>query len=89
MFFVESAWLALLGSLVGVIGGVLFSLIFNGIGIEWKPPGTVDPVTFTIVLTPMTILPPFVVGLVATLISGLFPAIRTSRIRVVEALRVE
>jgi len=89
MFFVESAWLALFGALIGVVGGVLFSLIFNGIGIEWKPPGTVDPVTFTIVLTPMTILPPFIVGLVATLISGLFPSIRTSRIRVVDALRVE
>ena len=89
MFLVESAWLALLGSLVGVIGGVLFSILFNAVGIEWKPPGTVDPVTFTIVLTPVTILPPFVVGLAATLISGLFPSIRTSRIRVVDALRVE
>jgi putative ABC transport system permease protein len=89
MFFVESAWLALLGSLVGVVGGVLFSLLFNAVGIEWKPPGTVDPVTFTIVLAPMTILPPFTVGLIATLISGLFPSFRTSRIRVVDALRVE
>ena len=89
LFFVESAWLALLGALVGVAAGVLFSLAFNAVGIEWKPPGTVDPVTFTIVLTPMTMVPPFVVGLVATLISGLFPAIRTSRIRVVDALRVE
>jgi len=89
LFFVESAWLALLGGLVGVAAGVLFSFAFNAVGIEWKPPGTVDPVTFTIVLRPMTILPPFVVGVVATLISGLFPSIRTSRIRVVDALRVE
>jgi len=89
MFFVESAWLALLGSLVGVVGGVLFSVLFNAVGIEWKPPGTVDPVTFTIVVTPLTVLPPFIVGLVATLISGLFPSLRTSRIRVVDALRVE
>ena len=89
LFFVESAWLAILGALVGVAAGVLFSLAFNAVGIEWKPPGTVDPVTFTIVLTPMTMGPPFVVGLVATLISGLFPSIRTSRIRVVDALRVE
>ena len=89
MFFVESAWLALFGSLVGVAGGVLFSLAFNAVGIEWKPPGTVDPVTFTIVVTPWTILPPFVVGLAATLISGIFPSLRTSRIRVVDALRIE
>ena len=89
MFFVESAWLALFGSLIGVVGGVLFSMAFNAVGIEWTPPGTVDPVTFTIVVTPLTILPPFIVGLVATLISGLFPSLRTSRIRVVDALRVE
>ncbi|MFC2077621.1 ABC transporter permease [Candidatus Bipolaricaulota bacterium] len=89
MFFVESAWLALLGALVGVAAGVLFSIAFNAVGIEWRPPGTVDPVTFTIVLAPMTVVPPFVVGIVATLISGLFPSIRTSRIRVVDALRVE
>jgi len=89
MFFVESAWLALLGSLVGVAGGVLFSVLFNAVGIEWKPPGTVDPVTFTIVVTPLTVLPPFVVGLVATLISGVFPSLRTSRIRIVDALRVD
>lgn len=89
LFFVESAWLALLGALVGIAVGALFSLAFNAIGIEWRPPGTVDPVTFTIVLAPMTILPPFIVGLVATLVSGLFPSIRTSRLRVVDALRVE
>ena len=89
LFFVESAWLAVLGSLVGVLVGVLFSIAFNAVGIEWRPPGTIDPVTFTIVLSPMTVVPPFVVGMVATLISGLFPSIRTSRIRVVDALRVE
>jgi len=46
-------------------------------------------VTFTIVVTPLTVLPPFVVGLVATLISGVFPSLRTSRIRIVDALRVD
>jgi putative ABC transport system permease protein len=89
LFFVESAWLALLGALVGIVAGVAFSFAFNAVGIEWRPPGTVDPVTFTIVLSPATVLPPFIVGLVATLVSGLFPSIRTSRIRVVDALRVE
>lgn len=89
LFFVESGWLAIVGSLIGVVAGVTFSLIFNAVGIEWRPPGTVDPVTFSIAITPMTVGVPFVLGAVSTLISGLFPSIRTSRIRVVDALRVE
>lgn len=89
LFFAESGWLAILGSLIGVVIGVAISLGFNAIGIEWRPPGTVDPVTFSILIRPLTAIVPLVLGIVATLISGLFPSIRTSRIRVVDALRVE
>jgi putative ABC transport system permease protein len=89
LFFVESAFLAAFGAFTGVLAGVAIALAFNAVGIEWRPPGTVDPVTFSIVLSPMTAGLPFVLGFVATLISGLFPSIQTSRIRVVDALRVE
>jgi len=89
LFLAESGWLAIVGSLIGVAGGVLFSLVFNAVGIEWRPPGTVDPVTFSVTVSPMTAGIPFLIGTVSTLISGLFPSARTSRIRVVDALRVE
>jgi putative ABC transport system permease protein len=70
----ESAWLAVLGSLAGLAVGVVLAAAFNAVGIEWTPPGTVDPVT---------------VGLIATLLSALFPAVQMSRLQVVDALRVE
>jgi ABC-type antimicrobial peptide transport system permease subunit len=37
----------------------------------------------------MTAIPPFAVGIIATVLSALFPAVQTSRLRVVDALRVD
>ncbi len=86
---IESGWLALIGSLAGVAAGFLLGLGFNGLGIEWRPPGTVESSLLAVRLTWMTAVPPFVVSLIATLLSALFPAIQTSGLRVVDALRVE
>lgn len=85
----ESVWLALLGGLSGVAVGFLFGAGFNAIGIEWQPPGTVETSVLAVQLTFMTALPPFGVSVIATLLSAMFPAIQTSRLRVVDALRVE
>ncbi len=86
---VESAWLAVLGSLVGVAVGFLLGAAFNAARIEWLPPGTVEESILSVQLTLMTALPPFAVGVIATLLSAVFPAVQTSRLRVVDALRVE
>jgi putative ABC transport system permease protein len=85
----ESAWLAVLGSLVGLAVGVVLAAAFNAIGIEWTPPGTVDPVALAVRITPAAVFGPFTVGLIATLLSALFPAVQMSRLQVVDALRVE
>jgi len=89
LFFSESAWLAVLGSLIGIVGGILLSLAFNAIGIEWLPPGTVEPSVLGARIGPLTLLLPFLVSLVATLLSALYPALQAARLRVVDALRVE
>jgi len=86
---VESGWLALIGSLAGVAAGLLIGLGFNALGIEWRPPGTVEASVLSVRLTWMTAVPPFIVSLIATLLSAIFPAIQTSGLRVVDALRVE
>jgi len=89
LFFSESAWLAVLGSLIGILAGILLSLGFNALGIEWLPPGTVEPSVLGTRIGPLTVLLPFLVSLVATLLSALYPALQAARLRVVDALRVE
>lgn len=85
----ESGWLALIGSLAGVLTGIIMGIGFNALGIEWRPPGTVEASVLSVQITMMTAIPPFVVSVIATLLSALFPAIQTSRLRIVDALRVE
>ena len=86
---VESVWLALFGSLTGVLLGFLMGAVFNAIGIEWRPPGTAEASILSVQINLMTVLPPFGVSIIATLLSAIFPAVQTSRLRVVDALRVE
>lgn len=85
----ESVWLALLGSLTGVVVGLLFGTGFNALAIQWQPPGTVEETALAVRMSFLTVLPPFTVSVFATLLSALFPAIQTSRLRVVDALRVD
>ena len=85
----ESGWLALIGSLTGIFVGFLLGLGFNALGIEWRPPGTVDANVLSVQATFLTALPPFIVSVIATLLSSVFPAIQGSRLRVVDALRVD
>ncbi len=85
----ESAWLAVFGSLTGIAIGGVFGIVFNAVGIAWQPPGTVEASALSVQINGMTMLPPFLVGVAATLLSAVFPSIQTSRLRVVDALRVE
>jgi len=89
LLLAESAWLAVLGSLAGVAAGIVIALAFNEVGIEWTPPGTLDPVILTVRISLETAIGPLAVGLAATLLSSLFPAVQMSRLQVVDALRVQ
>lgn len=85
----ESGWLALIGGLVGVAVGFVMGLGFNALGIEWRPPGTVDPNVLSVQTSFLIALPPFIVSVIATLLSSIFPAAQGSRLRIVDALRVD
>jgi putative ABC transport system permease protein len=89
LFFTESVWLALVGSAAGIGAGLLLGLVFNAVGIEWQPPGTIEPVKLAVTLGITTAIVPFCVSLVATLLSALYPSIQASRLSVVDSLRVD
>ena len=78
-----------MSSLVGILVGILLSLGFNALSIEWLPPGTVEPAVLAARIVPSSALLPFFVSLIATLLSALYPSVQAARLRVVDALRVE
>jgi len=89
LLLAEGAWLAVIGSGLGLALGAALSLGFNAIGVKWAPPGTVEPVVLTIRVGITTALAPFLLGVVATILSSVYPALQMARLPVVDALRVE
>ncbi len=87
LFFTESLWLAVIGSLCGVVLGIVLGYVFNSIGIEWRPPGTVEPIALAVRLTLGTAWLPFLIGIMATLLSSVFPSLRSAHLQVADALR--
>ena len=88
LLLLEGGFLAVLGSLAGVVFGTALAAAFNAIGLSWQPPGTVDPVVLSVRLGGTTIWLPLLISIVATLLSSVYPATRASRLQVVDALRI-
>jgi putative ABC transport system permease protein len=89
MFVVESFVLGALGAVLGLGLGSLIALVFNGIGINWTPPGSVEPVVLTVKLGWSNIWPAALISILATVISSFYPAFRMSREDIVDTLRVD
>jgi putative ABC transport system permease protein len=83
----ENALLGFVGASLGVVVGVVFSLVISGVGIEMPPPPNSDiGYTAYIRLVPVVILKAFATGVVATVMAALLPGYRVSRLPVAEAL---
>ena len=84
----ESLVLGLTGAVLGVLVGVLLALGISAIGIPMPPPPNAN-VGFVaeIRLVPWQVAGGFAVGLVATVLASILPALRVARLPVVEALR--
>ncbi len=87
IFLMESLFLGLLGAAAGLALGWALGQGFNALGITWKPPGVTEAVPVELRLMLSNAWPPFLVGLVATLLSALYPSLHAARLRIVEALR--
>jgi putative ABC transport system permease protein len=84
----ESILLGVIGSALGVAIGCLLAVTISAIGIPMPPPPNANlGYTAFIQILPEVVLMAFVVGVVGTAMAALWPAVRVSRIPVVDALR--
>lgn len=86
MFLSEGALLGVLGSAAGLVLGWLIAAGFNALGVGWRPPGALDPVPVRLAVGVHNAWIPFWVSALATLLSAVFPSLRSSRQSIVDAL---
>jgi putative ABC transport system permease protein len=79
----ETVVIGLIASVLGVLGGLLLAPALRGL---LKSFG-LDLGTTSIVVEPRTVIVGLVVGLVATIVSGIVPARRATRVEPIEAMR--
>jgi|GEM_PF-256921 len=92
LFLTEAVFLGLLGSLVGVALGAGVSLILAEVGIDMgSDVSSMISIPFDNVLYPLVefngIVQTFMLGVVMSLIAGLYPAVKAARLQPTKALR--
>lgn len=88
LILAENLILGLAGSGLGLVAGVLLAWGISAIGIPMPPPPNSElPYTARIALTPGVLAAAFAIGLLATVGAAVLPALKVSRIPVVDALR--
>lgn len=84
----ESALLGMIGGLLGVALGAVLAMAISAIGIPMPPPPNANlGYTAFVRIAPAVLAMAFVVGFAATTLAAVLPALRVSRLPVVEALR--
>ena len=84
----ESVCLGVIGSLAGVVIGVILALAISAVGIPMPPPPNADQGYISkILVVPDVIFLSFVTGVVAAFFASLLPARKVSRMHIAEALR--
>jgi putative ABC transport system permease protein len=84
----ESALLGLIGAVAGVVLGIALAKLISLVGIPMPPPPNANVgYTARILVLPSVVGSAFLVGSVATVAACILPALRASRIPVVDALR--
>ena len=87
-FTLEGLLLGIVGGIVGVALALVLGRIISSIGIPMPPPPGMDRgYVNEILISPSLALDGFMLASVTTLIAGIFPAWKASRLNIVDALR--
>jgi putative ABC transport system permease protein len=88
LIVVESVCLGVIGSVFGVVIGIVLALAISRVGIPMPPPPNADQGYVSMILVvPSVILMSFGIGVVAAFLASLHPAYKVSRLHVADALR--
>jgi len=88
LIITESFILGSAGATLGVILGVLIAVLVSGVGIPMPPPPNAEVGYDAFIrIVPSVLIQSWVVGLLATLVASFYPAYRTTRISILDALR--
>jgi putative ABC transport system permease protein len=83
----EGLVLSLIGGIIGILGGWLSGYLINLAHLTYTPPSISDPVPLYIDLALTNGITPFILVVVATVLSALIPAVKAARLNVVDVLR--
>jgi putative ABC transport system permease protein len=87
LFITEGLLTGLLGALTGVVAARIIGELLNRSGLELPPPPATDaPLPFRVIFSPELILGASILVILTLAIASLAPAIRASRLKIVEAL---
>lgn len=88
LFVTESLILGLLGALIGILGGLILAMIISYIGIPMPPaPGMSRGFSGEIRVTFVLTANAFLIAVCTSVVAGLYPAWKASRLNIVDALR--
>jgi putative ABC transport system permease protein len=87
MLTLESIIIGILGGIIGLFLGIGAAALINSGHFSYTAPGMAQKVMVNLEIAMKNTVIPFTVVTIATIISAIFPAIRASRLNIVEILR--
>jgi putative ABC transport system permease protein len=87
MFFLEGLMTGVLGGVLGVAAGALLAMLINSGNVMLPPPpGYTVGYKLSILLQPPVVMTAFLISVVTSTLSSILPALKASRLKVVDAL---
>lgn len=88
LFLSEALYLGVIGGIMGIIAGVFIAKWITSLMImQAPPPGSTVAYPYSISVVPTVLIQAFALGVIASVISSIYPAVKASQLKIVDALR--